>query len=103
MYHLSEDGALIPFITEDQYHTGGFDGQELGSMPASMLASAHDYVARARYLAGTPHPDSNGGNTALEVRRAILKLERATTELRQGILGTWMSSPTLSSVFLIYL
>ncbi|EIN10558.1 hypothetical protein PUNSTDRAFT_43429 [Punctularia strigosozonata HHB-11173 SS5] len=87
MYHLAEDGTLIPHFQEDDYHTGGADGQELGSMPASALGLANDYVARARYLAGTPHPDADGSASALEARRAIAKLERATTELRQGILG----------------
>jgi hypothetical protein len=87
MYHLAEDGTLIPYFQEEEIDSGGADGQEMGAMPASALGSANDYVARARYLAGTPHPDADGSGSALDARRAIAKLERATTELRQGVLG----------------
>lgn len=90
MYHLGTDGSLIPHEQELTGEDDGEDGQELGVMQATRLSSAQDYVARARYLAGTPHPDSDSnGNGAfgVEARRAIAKLERATTELRQGILG----------------
>lgn len=89
MYHLDDDGALIPYIEEDRLSNGSEgDGQELGSMPRTLLSSAQDYVARARYLVGTQSPDVNGTSTsAIDVRRAIAKLERATMELRQGILG----------------
>ncbi|TCD66928.1 hypothetical protein EIP91_000706 [Steccherinum ochraceum] len=89
MYHLDSDGILIPFVDEDE----DFDqdqGQEMGSMPTTGLSSAQDYVARARYLAGSPYEDSDSSSrdsSGVDVRRAIAKLERATTELRQGILG----------------
>ncbi|KAI0650620.1 FYVE zinc finger-domain-containing protein [Trametes meyenii] len=85
MYHLA-DGQLVPFLDYDGSDFGGSDGQELGAMPSSGLAS-QDYVARARYLVGTPQPDSRDADSALEARRMIAKLERATNELSQGILS----------------
>ncbi|KAI0375768.1 hypothetical protein BV20DRAFT_1032181 [Pilatotrama ljubarskyi] len=85
MYHLV-DGQLIPYVEHDGSDFGGSDGQELGAMPSSGLTS-QDYVARARYLVGTPQPDDRDSGSALEARRMIAKLERATTELRQGILS----------------
>ncbi|KAG6837980.1 hypothetical protein H0H93_008374 [Arthromyces matolae] len=88
MYHLDGDGSLIPFV-EDQEGSGEGEGQEMGAMSSSFLSSAQDYVSRARYLVGnqTQYTDSNGApSSAVEARRAIAKLERATTELRQGIL-----------------
>lgn len=89
MYHLDVDGKLIPHYDDDDGYDG-FEGQELGIMPSSGLATAQDYVARARYLAGTSHgadmsPDPH---SSVETRRVIAKLERATAELQQGILGT---------------
>ncbi|KAH8106102.1 hypothetical protein BXZ70DRAFT_886506 [Cristinia sonorae] len=90
MYHLDTDGGLIPFIDEQDNDFGEDHGQEMGSMPTTGLSSAHDYVARARYLAGSPYEESDGSNgemSTIDVRRAIAKLERATTELRQGILS----------------
>ncbi|KAI0082564.1 FYVE-domain-containing protein [Panus rudis PR-1116 ss-1] len=66
---------------------GDSEGQEMGVLPASGLGS-QDYVSRARYLAGNTESESvNGQQSSLEARRAIAKLERATTELRQGILN----------------
>ncbi|KAF7352895.1 Ankyrin unc44 [Mycena venus] len=87
MYHLDADGTLIPFV--DEAHNDGHgdgEGQELGSMRATVISSAQDYVARARYLVGTQASDSSL-ESAVEARRAIAKLERATMELRQGLLG----------------
>src|SRR5262249_44477403 len=89
-YYLAEDGTLIPRITESREVVADGEGQELGNMPSTFLSTAQDYVARARYLVGNQTQDSenNGAvHSAMEVRRAIAKLERATTELRQGILG----------------
>ncbi|KAJ3517969.1 hypothetical protein NLJ89_g163 [Agrocybe chaxingu] len=90
MYHLDFDGSLIPYVEPDHPTTpDGNEGQELGAMSSSFFSSAQDYVARARYLVGNHSPDSERGSSTpstLEVRRAIAKLERATTELRQGIL-----------------
>ena len=85
MYHLAE-GHLIPYVDREESDFGGSDGQELSAMPSFGLAS-QDYVARARYLVGTPHPDDGDLSSALEARRMIAKLERATTELRQGLLS----------------
>ncbi|KAI0750930.1 hypothetical protein C8Q80DRAFT_1217832 [Daedaleopsis nitida] len=85
MYHLA-DGQLMPYVDHEESDFGGSDGQELSTMPSTGFAS-QDYVARARYLVGTPHPDSGDLSSALEARRMIAKLERATTELRQGLLG----------------
>nr|VWP00534.1 Pre-mRNA-splicing ATP-dependent RNA helicase PRP28 (EC [Ganoderma boninense] len=87
MYHLA-DGQLIPYVEhgDGESDFGGSDGQEMSAMPTLGLGS-QDYVARARYLVGTPHPDDGDMSSALEARRMIAKLERATTELRQGLLG----------------
>ncbi|KAI0796557.1 FYVE-domain-containing protein [Abortiporus biennis] len=88
MYHLDPEGVLIP-QQEASQDFGGDEGQELGAMPSSGLSS-QDYVSRARYLAGTQYGDAestHATSSALEVRRAIAKLERATSELRQGIFG----------------
>jgi hypothetical protein len=90
MYYLADDGTMIPFTDESQSDVGDGDGQELGSMPATLLSTAQDYVARARYLVGNQSRDSETSTSdpsPIEVRRAIAKLERATTELRQGILS----------------
>ncbi|GLB33681.1 putative protein present in Fab1, YOTB, Vac1, and EEA1 [Lyophyllum shimeji] len=88
MYHLDSDGSLIPYVEGNVHDHGNGEGQELGSMPSTLLASAQDYVARSRYLVGTqPQYDSPTPISAIEARRAIAKLERATMELRQGILG----------------
>lgn len=90
MYHFNADGTLIPYIQENLSDIGDGDGQELGFMPTTFLSSVQDYVARARYLVGTQarDTDANGGPlSAIEARRAIAKLERATMELRQGLLG----------------
>ncbi|KAJ7667873.1 FYVE-domain-containing protein, partial [Mycena polygramma] len=85
MYHLDADGTLIPFVGEARGDHSDGEGQELGSMRATFISSAQDYVARARYLVGTLSDSSV--ESAAEARRAIAKLERATMELRQGLLG----------------
>ncbi|KAG1753914.1 uncharacterized protein EDB91DRAFT_1043176 [Suillus paluster] len=89
MYHLALDGSFIPFIGDDQSDFGEDEGQELGTMTSTRLSSAQDYVSRARYLVGIQRDAFAIGETlsAVEARRAIAKLERATTELRQGILS----------------
>lgn len=95
MYHLAADGSLIPYVEDDGSDFGDGEGQELGI--ARSMSSAQDYVARARYLAGTQYGDAdstNGISSALEARRVIAKLERATTELKQGIIGK--SLPSIS-------
>lgn len=93
MYHLDADGSLIPFVPDQNSDFGDGEGQELGSMPTNMLSSARDYVARARYMIGTQSPvtdgAANGPVSSVEARRAIAKLERATSELRQGILSSY--------------
>ncbi|KZV69853.1 hypothetical protein PENSPDRAFT_675923 [Peniophora sp. CONT] len=93
LYHWLPDGAMVPFeetINEYQFEGEGDDddGQELGALPPNPLAAAQDYVARARYLAGE-QGEEIGQASAVEARRAIAKLERATTELRQGIMGDY--------------
>lgn len=90
MYHLDSDGTLIPYVqeTEGDFHSSG-SGQELSSM-RSFLSNAQDYVARARYLVGTQNRDTDDNGdpiSGVEARRAIAKLERATMELRQGLLS----------------
>ncbi|KAH9179488.1 hypothetical protein EDB89DRAFT_1841289 [Lactarius sanguifluus] len=88
-YHWLHDGTMLPF-EDSTNNVGDSDGQELTTVPSNPLASAQDYVARARYLAGAQVRDSENVfqlNSAIEARRTIAKLERATMELRQGILG----------------
>ena len=90
MYHLDAEGRLIPYI-EDILSDASEGGQELGTMPSTFLSSTQDYVARSRYLVGpqSPYDDVNAASILpVEIRRAIAKLERATMELRQGILGS---------------
>ena len=91
MHQLTSDGSLVPFISEAESDGQGGDGRELGAMPSSFLSVSHDYVARSRYLAGTPNgtdtPVDNEHIPAQEMRRAITKLERAVMELRTGMLG----------------
>lgn len=84
MYYLDSDGALIPYREETQDR--GLDLELIP--PNAMISSARDYVARARYLVGNQFQNSDTVPfTSIEVRRAIAKLERATMELREGILG----------------
>lgn len=93
MYHLAADGAMIPYIDESPDDLEDGDGQELGAMQSTLLSSAQDYVARARYLVGNQSADANGEDvSAVDARRAIAKLERATTELRQGLLSKVFSN-----------
>ncbi|KAF9451638.1 hypothetical protein P691DRAFT_723651 [Macrolepiota fuliginosa MF-IS2] len=89
MYHLDSDGTLIPYVEEPQQGSDEGDGQELGAMTSAFFSSAQDYVGRARYLVGNSprDDDENNPTSAVEARRAIAKLERATAELRQGILS----------------
>ncbi|KAH7105458.1 hypothetical protein BKA62DRAFT_612996 [Auriculariales sp. MPI-PUGE-AT-0066] len=81
MYALSESGVLVLV-------TGGDPegGQELGTMPTSFLSRSKDYVARARYLAGST-AERDASTTSADVRRGIAKLERAVLELRTGMLA----------------
>lgn len=95
MYHLSEDGIWVPVQDAPVSPTadGSEGGQELGAMPTASLSASKDYVARARYLAGSPKTeptelDSSQLNAA-DARRAINKLERAVTELRSGMFGAF--------------
>lgn len=89
MYHIDSEGGLVPYISDHNDDLGGGDanGQEMGSMSSNLLSSSQDYVGRARYLVGTQTSDPTSPMSGVETRRAIAKLERATTELRQGILG----------------
>ncbi len=95
MYQLSGNGTLVPFV--DEVRSDGYDGdgQEMGAMSSSFLSKSQDYVARSRYLAGTPHgaetPSMSNGLSAGELRRSIAKLERAVSELRSGMLGKYLS------------
>ncbi|KAL1740698.1 hypothetical protein HDZ31DRAFT_85291 [Schizophyllum fasciatum] len=83
-YQLGADGMLIPANGAD----ADGDVQELGAMTSSGLAGVRDYVARARFLMGKQPRDQDPSRmSAVDARRAIAKLERATAELRQGILA----------------
>ena len=95
MYHFTADGHLIPLMepSPNEDHEDG--GQELSAMPTTGLSSAQDYVARARYHAGSSTESPTDSISAVEARRAIAKLVRATTELRQGILSAWPDFPEL--------
>lgn len=94
MYQLTSEGSLVPFSSEVESDGQANDGRELGAMPSSFLSISHDYVARSRYLAGTPNgsetPVNNEHVPAQEMRRSITKLERAVMELRTGMLGVLM-------------
>jgi len=99
MYYWLPDGTMVPF-EETVSAFGDTDGQELEAMPSNPMFSAQDYIARARYLAGAQdsEADNNDGvSSAVDARRVIAKLERATTELRQGLLGTLLSIVTKMS------
>jgi len=90
MYHVDSDGSLVPYVEESQpSHSDGDEGRELGTMASTFLSSAQDYVARARYLVGNQLQDidANSQMSAVDIRRAIAKVERATMELRQGVLS----------------
>ena len=87
MYHFTADGHLVPFMEPSPSEDHGEGGQELSAMPSTGLPSAQDYVARARYHAGNSTESPTDPTSAVEARRAIAKLVRATTELRQGILS----------------
>jgi hypothetical protein len=91
MYQLLGDGLLVPFVGDTASDDFAGEGQELGEMPSTFLSVSQDYVARSRYLAGTPHgadtPASGEQSSAVDARRAIAKLERAVMELRTGMLG----------------
>ena len=86
MCYVAPDGTLVPDIDPTSQDDSG---KELTLMAPTLLSSAQDYVARARYLAGSQTKDGDADYpscTATEMRQSIAKLERATTELRQGIL-----------------
>ena len=99
-YHLGTDGTLVP-VEENQVGSYEGEGQEMGTFISSV--GGQDYVSRARYLAGTQRKgsvsvgliDNNGfginGETvsAADLKRAIGRLERASVELRAGILSAY--------------
>jgi len=91
MYHLDSDGSLMPYVEPiPTSPSEPSEGQELGAMTSTFLSSTQDYVVRARYLVGKQASDVDLASPILstqDARRTIAKLERATMELRQGILG----------------
>ncbi|KAF9263528.1 hypothetical protein L218DRAFT_901696, partial [Marasmius fiardii PR-910] len=87
MYLIDDKGGLVPYTEERPNPSEDEEGQELGAMSSNFLSAGHDYVGRARYLVGTQSDWDVAAVTPIEARRAIAKLERATTELRQGILN----------------
>lgn len=87
MYDLAHDGSLIPHVSDGEREGGVEEGQELGPMRPNRLSSAQDYVARARYLVGNLSESNDEARSGVETRRAIAKLERATSELRREILS----------------
>ena len=105
MYQISGDGALLPYVGEEGNEFTDSDGHEMSAMPVSNLSMSQDYVARSRYLAGTPAVDSttNGATrSAVDTRRAITKLERAVMELRMGMLGMYFCSGFPYAVFILF-
>ncbi|KAH7887859.1 hypothetical protein F5I97DRAFT_1806415, partial [Phlebopus sp. FC_14] len=89
MYHLAPDGSLIPDTSDQETDSRSAEGQELDLMHSNPI-SGQDYVSRARYLVGNQSRYTESNDEALpanEARRAISKLEQATTELRQGIIS----------------
>lgn len=107
MYHLDFDGTLIPYIEENNSNVPDEDeGREMGAMSSTFLSSAQDYVARARYLVGNQLQDNDvagSSMSAVDVRRAIVKVERATMELRQGMLGTCCIRPRSQFIFISFI
>jgi hypothetical protein len=97
MYHLNFDGTLIPY-QENTFNAPDEDeGQELTTIPSTSRSIVQDYVARARYLVGNQSQDSDANASfpsALEARRTVAKLERAVSELRQGLLGEFVMIST---------
>jgi len=95
MYHLDSDGILIPYVEELQSDVDENGGRELGTMSSSFFSSTQDYVGRARYLVGNDscNDEENNPVSAIDTRRTIAKLERATEELRNGILSQWIAEP----------
>jgi hypothetical protein len=103
MYHLNFDGTLVPY-QEDTFNAADDDeGQELSAMPSTSRSVARDYVARARYLVGNQSQDADANSSslsALEARRTVAKLERAVSELREGLLGEFLICQHLSVVLI---
>lgn len=94
-YYITENGEFVLHV-EDTTGDEEDNGQELVSFSKLPKSLAQDYVSRARYLVGNQSPEAEGESlSALEARRMIAKLERATTELRQGIGGELKTNPTL--------
>jgi hypothetical protein len=93
MCRITANGTLVPLAQDDAYDPEG--GQELGAMPHSYLSFTQDYVARARYLAGSPRGTDNDSvdeaTSAADVRKSIAKLEQAALELRAGMLSECLS------------
>jgi hypothetical protein len=98
MYRLLEDGCLVP-VTLGFGSDFDEDGVQEPFLPTrSPLGTVQDYVARARYLAGSQAEsprDGSGQSSPTSAWRAIAKLERATTELRQGMLSGFHVSDKL--------
>ncbi|KAF8915884.1 hypothetical protein CPB85DRAFT_383809 [Mucidula mucida] len=87
MYHMDGEGHFIPYSDDHHSDFEDGDGQELAPMQSNFFSSTQDYVGRARYLVGTQSRDTDPTTmSAIDTRRAIAKLERATMELRQGLL-----------------
>jgi hypothetical protein len=99
MYHFTIDGEMVPFMESMSNSFSEEGGLELGAMPSTGLSSnsAQDYVARARYLAGNSTELQGVPLSSVEARRAIANLERATTELRQGMFSTSEVSNTIQA------
>ncbi|KAI0306973.1 hypothetical protein B0F90DRAFT_1813808 [Multifurca ochricompacta] len=87
---LLAGGTTVAALSASGYGTSSRSRSSSASAHSWVRRRRWDYVARARYLAGTQVGDAEDVsqlNSAVESRRAIAKLERATMELRQGILG----------------
>ena len=85
MYHFTADGHPVPFVEPSTNEDDEEGGQELLDMPSTGLSLTQDYIARARYYAGNSTESPTDSISAVQARRAIAKLARATAELEQGI------------------
>ncbi|KAF5393644.1 hypothetical protein D9757_000137 [Collybiopsis confluens] len=90
MYLIDSDGGVIRYTDNPDHNSNTLspeEGLELSALSATFFSPAQDYVGRARYLADSHDSSATEVLSAVEARRILAKLERATMELRLGISG----------------